>query len=135
MRGVFTYLNCWELLRESPKWSNVPSMTTTGRRKAKQSKTSSSVDPETPTSDARNVYLNINLDDEDEEVELARPPVRRSGKKEGKAELSSANFEMKQDFEEMNRHLQDIRDLGHRRFETMQERNAENKKICCASRI
>ncbi|XP_021985586.1 uncharacterized protein LOC110881719 [Helianthus annuus] len=25
--GVFTYLNCWELLRGSPKWSNVHSMT------------------------------------------------------------------------------------------------------------
>ncbi|KAJ0805906.1 hypothetical protein HanPI659440_Chr02g0083641 [Helianthus annuus] len=44
-------------------------------------------------------------------------------------ESSSANFEMKQDFEEMNQRLQDIRDLGHRRLETMKERNAKNKQF------
>ncbi|KAJ0837699.1 hypothetical protein HanRHA438_Chr16g0781011 [Helianthus annuus] len=36
---------------------------------------------------------------------------------------------MKQDFEEMNRRLQDIGDLGHTRLQTTEERNAENKKF------
>ncbi|KAJ0450548.1 hypothetical protein HanHA300_Chr15g0557541 [Helianthus annuus] len=108
-------------------------MTFSSRRKAKRSKTISSVDLEIPTFDARNVDLNnpinINKDDEDEEVELPRLPGRRSGKNGGRAESSSAGVGMKQDFEEMNRRLQDIRDLGHWRLETMQERKAENKKF------
>ena len=107
-------------------------MTSSGRRKSKRSKTSSSIDPDTPTSDARNVDLNIILDD-DEDLELERPPGRRSGKRGKKTETSSANFEIKENFEEMNRRLQDIRDIGHRRLETMQERNAE--KNCRATRI
>uniref|UniRef100_A0A251UXK3 Uncharacterized protein n=1 Tax=Helianthus annuus TaxID=4232 RepID=A0A251UXK3_HELAN len=65
-------------------------MTSSSRRRAKRSKTSSSVDPSTPTSDARN---------------------------------------LKDDFEEMNRRLQDIRDLGHQRYEIMKERMAETKKF------
>ncbi|MFS7941916.1 hypothetical protein Hanom_Chr06g00481931 [Helianthus anomalus] len=76
-------------------------MTSSSTRKAKRSKTSSSLDPKTSISDARNVDLNINVDDKDEEVDSVRLPDRRSGKR-GRAESSSAGFEMKQDFEEMN---------------------------------
>ncbi|MFS7968931.1 hypothetical protein Hanom_Chr09g00803241 [Helianthus anomalus] len=36
---------------------------------------------------------------------------------------------MKEDFEEMNRRLQDIQDLGHMRLEKLQERNVVNKKF------
>ncbi|MFS7906591.1 hypothetical protein Hanom_Chr01g00061071 [Helianthus anomalus] len=104
-------------------------MTSNGRRKTKWSKTSSSVDPNTPTSDARNVDLNINLED-DEDLELERPPGRRSEKKEEKAESSSANPDiMKEDFEEMNRRLQDIRDLGHRRLDYARKKRRKQKKI------
>ncbi|KAJ0440951.1 putative glutathione transferase [Helianthus annuus] len=53
----FPYYKCWDLLRKSPKWALVNPMTSSSRRRAKRSKTSSSVDPETPTSDARNVDL------------------------------------------------------------------------------
>ncbi|KAJ0789377.1 putative No apical meristem-associated domain-containing protein [Helianthus annuus] len=129
-KRCFMYLICWELLRGSPKWSNVPTMTSSSRRKSKRSKTSSSIDQDTPTSDARNVDLNIILDD-NEDLELERPPGRRSAKNKGKkVESSSSNPErFKQDIEEMNQHLQDIRDLGHRRLQTMEERNAENKKF------
>ncbi|XP_022031997.1 uncharacterized protein LOC110933061 [Helianthus annuus] len=130
-RVVFTYYRCWELLKNSPKWANVPTMTSSSRRKAKRSKTSSSVDPETPTSDARTVDLNVILDDDEEDEELSRPPGRREEKKPGKkpVESSSNNLELKGDFEEMNQRLQDIRDLGHKRWETMQERLIENKKF------
>ncbi|MFS7987817.1 hypothetical protein Hanom_Chr11g01027331 [Helianthus anomalus] len=105
-------------------------MTSSSRRKSKRSKTSSSVDPDTPTSDALNVDLNI-IFDGDEDLELERPPGRRSAKNKGKkTESSYSNPEiLKQDFEEMNRRLQDIRDLGHRRLQTMEERNVENKKF------
>ncbi|XP_035845836.1 uncharacterized protein LOC110943452 [Helianthus annuus] len=82
-KGIFTYLRCWEPLRGSPKWANVPTMTSSVRRKSKRSKTSSSVDPDTPTSDARNVDLNIIVDDE-ENLELERPSGRRSAKNKGK---------------------------------------------------
>ncbi|KAJ0524964.1 putative No apical meristem-associated domain-containing protein [Helianthus annuus] len=130
-RGVFTYYRCWELLTKSPKWASVPTMTSSSRRKAKQSKTSSSVDPGTPTSDARTVDLNVVVDDEKEVEELARTPGRRKDKRTGKkpVESSSDNLELKEDFKEINRHLQDIRDLGHKRWEIMKERVAENKKF------
>ncbi|XP_022031222.1 uncharacterized protein LOC110932175 [Helianthus annuus] len=100
MKGSFTYLRCWEILRGSPKWSNVPTMTSSGRH-------------------------------DDEDLELERPPGRRSDKNKGKKEFSSSSNPeiLKQDFEEMNRRLQDIRDLGHRRLQTMEERNSENKKF------
>ncbi|MFS7983739.1 hypothetical protein Hanom_Chr11g00978041 [Helianthus anomalus] len=42
---------------------------------------------------------------------------------------SSSDLELKEDFEEMNRRLQDIRDLGHQRLETMKERVDETKKF------
>ncbi|KAJ0527246.1 hypothetical protein HanRHA438_Chr09g0416301 [Helianthus annuus] len=104
-------------------------MTSSVRCKLKRSITSSSVDPDTPNSDARNVDLNIIVDDE-EDSELERPRGRRSAKNKGKTESSSSNQEiLKQDFEEMNRRLQDIRDIGHRRLQTINERNAENKKF------
>ncbi|KAJ0488301.1 hypothetical protein HanHA300_Chr12g0431411 [Helianthus annuus] len=71
-RWVFAYMKCWELLRGSPKWSNVSTMMSSGRRKAKRSKTFYSVDPETPFSVARKIDLNnpININEDDEEVEL-----------------------------------------------------------------
>ncbi|KAF5819299.1 hypothetical protein HanRHA438_Chr05g0209921 [Helianthus annuus] len=102
-------------------------MTSSSRRRAKRSKTSSSVDPSTPTSDARNVDLNEAVDEGIQE-ELARPAGRRKGA--GKKTLeSSSDLELKDDFEEMNRRLQDIRDLGHQRYEIMKERMAETKKF------
>ncbi|KAJ0454715.1 putative No apical meristem-associated domain-containing protein [Helianthus annuus] len=126
-KGPFTYYKCWELLRKSPKWAVVNPMTSSSRRRAKRSKTSSSVDPSTPTSDARNVDLNEAVDEGIQE-ELARPGGRRKGA--GKKTLeSSSDLELKDDFEEMNRRLQDIRDLGHQRYEIMKERMAETKKI------
>ncbi|XP_021985857.1 uncharacterized protein LOC110882065 [Helianthus annuus] len=130
-KGVFTYYKCWELLRKSPKWASIPTMTSSSRRKAKRSKMSSSVDPETPTSDARTVDLNVVVDDDEEVEELARSPGRRKDKRTGKkpVESSSDNLELNKDFEEMNRRLQDIRDLGRKRWETMKERVAENKKF------
>ncbi|KAJ0954144.1 putative No apical meristem-associated domain-containing protein [Helianthus annuus] len=79
-RGVFTYYRYWELLKNSPKWASVPTMTSSSRRKDKRSKTSSLIDPETPTSDARTVDLNVILDDDEEDEELFRPPGRRKGK-------------------------------------------------------
>ncbi|MFS7900150.1 putative No apical meristem-associated domain-containing protein [Helianthus anomalus] len=83
-KGVFTYYKCWDLLRKSPKWAGVPTMTSSSGRKAKRSKTSSSVDPETPTFDARNVDLNVVVDVDEEVEELARPPGRRKDKRSRK---------------------------------------------------
>ncbi|KAJ0580646.1 hypothetical protein HanRHA438_Chr04g0170141 [Helianthus annuus] len=104
-------------------------MTSSSRRRAKRSKTSSSVDPSTPTSDARNVDLNEAVDvDEGIQEELVRPTGRRKGTGKKTVE-SSSDLELKEDFEEMNRRLQDIRDLGHQRYEIMKERVAETKKI------
>ena len=102
-------------------------MTSSSRRRAKRSKTSSSVDPSTPTSDARNVDLNEAVDEGIQE-ELVRPIGRRKGTGEKTVE-SSSDLELKEDFEEMNRRLQDIRDLGHQRYEIMKERVAETKKF------
>ncbi|XP_022037396.1 uncharacterized protein LOC110940140 [Helianthus annuus] len=106
-------------------------MTFSSRRKARRSKMSSSVDPETPTSDGRDVDLNVVVDDDEEVEELARPAGRRKAKRTGKkpVESSSDNLELMEDFEKMNRRLQDIRDLGHKRWETMKERVTENKKF------
>ncbi|KAJ0901497.1 putative No apical meristem-associated domain-containing protein [Helianthus annuus] len=126
-KGPFTYYKCWELLRKSPKWAVVNPMTSSSRRRAKRSKTSSSVDPSTPTSDARNVDLNEAVDEGIQE-ELARPGGRRKGAGKKTVE-SSSDLELKDDFEEMNRRLQDIRDLGHQRYEIMKERVAETKKF------
>jgi hypothetical protein len=151
-RQPFPYLKIWEMLRKSPKWAKVPAMGSGGRRRirrgggsggggpSKRSKTSSSTrDPDTPSSDARYVSLgdHVNLVDEDEDEEeeeeqqhdMPRPPGRRSAKG-GKGESSSAaGGGLKDDFEEMNRRLQDIRDLGQRRLETMQQRVVENKRF------
>ncbi|KAM0009358.1 putative No apical meristem-associated domain-containing protein [Helianthus debilis subsp. tardiflorus] len=125
----FTYYKCWELLRKSTKWAVVNPMTSSSRRRAKRSKTSSSVDPSTPTSDARNVDLNEAVDvDEGIQEELVRPPGRRKGTGKKTVE-SSSDLELKDDFEEMNRRLQDIRDLGHQRYEIMKERVTETKKF------
>ncbi|KAJ0576079.1 putative No apical meristem-associated domain-containing protein [Helianthus annuus] len=121
-KGVFTYYKCWELLRKSPKWAGVPTVMSSSRRKAKRSKMSSSVDPETPTSDARNFDLNVVVDNDEEVEELTRPAGRRKNKRTGKKPVdSSSDLELKEDFEEMDRRLQDIRDLGHKRWETMKE--------------
>ncbi|KAJ0865427.1 hypothetical protein HanRHA438_Chr12g0540391 [Helianthus annuus] len=105
-------------------------MTSSSRRRAKRSETSFSVDPSTPTSDARNVDLNEVVDvDEELQEELTRPPCRRKDKRIGKKTVeSSSDLELKEDFEEMNRRLQDIRDLGHQHYEVMKERVAETKK-------
>ncbi|XP_022036781.1 uncharacterized protein LOC110939530 [Helianthus annuus] len=128
-KGVFTYYKCWDLLRKSPKWAGVPTMTSSSRSKAKRSKTSSSVDPETPTSDARNFDLSVVVDEDEEVEELARPPGRRKDKRTGKKPVeSSSNLELKEDFEEMNRRLQDI-ETSDTSWETMKERVAENKKF------
>ncbi|KAJ0734470.1 putative No apical meristem-associated domain-containing protein [Helianthus annuus] len=125
----FTYYKCWELLRKSPKWAVVNPMTSSSRRRAKRSKTSSSVDPSTPTSDARNVDLNEAVDvDEGIQEELIRPTGRRKGTGKKTVE-SSSDLELKEDFEEMNRHIQDIRDLGHQCYEIMKERVVETKKF------
>ncbi|KAJ0780528.1 putative No apical meristem-associated domain-containing protein [Helianthus annuus] len=86
-KGSFTYLRCRELLRRSPKWANVPTMTSSVRSKSKRSKTSSSVDSNTPTSDACNVNLNIIVDNE-EDLELERPSDRRSAKNKRKKKRS-----------------------------------------------
>ncbi|XP_021975343.1 uncharacterized protein LOC110870470 [Helianthus annuus] len=131
-KNDFPYYKCWELLRKSPKWASVVTMTSSSRCQAKRSKTSSFVDPETPTSDARNVNLNVVVDVEEQfEEELARPPgVKKDKRTKKKLVESSSDLELKEDFEEMNRrHLQDIRDLGHQRLETMKERVAETKKF------
>ncbi|KAJ0896011.1 putative No apical meristem-associated domain-containing protein [Helianthus annuus] len=127
----FPYYKCWDLLRKSPKWALVNPMTSSSRRRAKRSKTSSSLDPETPTSDARNVDLNEVVDvDEELQEELTRPAGRRKDKRTGKKTVeSSSDLELKEDFEEMNRRLQDIRDLGHQSYEIMKERVAETKKF------
>ncbi|KAJ0490986.1 putative glutathione transferase [Helianthus annuus] len=128
-KSPFTYYKCWELLRKSPKWALVNPMTTSSRRRAKRSKTSSSADPSTPTSDARNVDLNETLDvDEQFQDELARPTGRRKGTGKKTVE-SSSDLGLKDDFEEMNRRLQDIHDLGHKRWEIMKDRVVETKKF------
>ncbi|MFS8025694.1 putative No apical meristem-associated domain-containing protein [Helianthus anomalus] len=128
-KSPFTYYKCWELLRKSPKWALVNPMTSSSRRRAKRSKTSSSADPSTPTSDARNVDLNETLDvDEQIQEELAGPTGRRKGT-EKKTVESSSDLDLKDDFEEMNRRLQDIRDLGHKRWEIMKDRVVETKKF------
>ncbi|KAJ0530817.1 putative glutathione transferase [Helianthus annuus] len=124
MKCPFPYYKCWDLLRKSPKWALVGTMTSSSRRRAKRSKTSSSVDPETPISDARNVDLNEVVDvDEELEEEFTRPPGRRKDKRTRKKKTveSSSDLELKEDFEEMNRRFQDIRDLGHKRWEVMKE--------------
>ncbi|MFS7945142.1 putative glutathione transferase [Helianthus anomalus] len=128
-KSPFTYYKCWELLQKSPKWALVNPMTSSSRRRAKRSKTSSSADPSTPTSDARNVDLNETLDvDEQIQEELARPTGRRKGTGKKTVE-SSSDLDLKDDFEEMNRRLQDIRDLGHKRWEIMKDRVVETKKF------
>ncbi|XP_035829990.1 glutathione S-transferase T3-like [Helianthus annuus] len=96
----FTYYKCWELLRKSPKWAVVNPMTSSSRRRAKRSKTSSSVDPSTPTSDARNVDLNEAVD-EDIQEELVRPTGRRKGTGKKTVESSSdleLNVDLKLNF-------------------------------------
>ncbi|KAJ0702406.1 putative glutathione transferase [Helianthus annuus] len=81
----FTYYNCWDLLRKSPKWALVNPMTSSSRRRAKRSKKSSSIDPSTLTSDACNVDLNEVVDvDEELQEELTRPAGRRKDKRTGK---------------------------------------------------
>ncbi|KAJ0887974.1 hypothetical protein HanRHA438_Chr09g0396901 [Helianthus annuus] len=57
-------------------------------------------------------------------------PVEEKISEPGKKPVeSSSDLELKEDFEEMNRCLQDIRDLDHKCLETMKERVAENKKF------
>ncbi|KAF5772711.1 hypothetical protein HanXRQr2_Chr13g0580431 [Helianthus annuus] len=66
--------------------------------------------------------------DEGIQEELVRPTGRRKGTGKKTVE-SSSDLELKDDFKEMNRRLQDIRDLGHQRYEIMKERVAETKKF------
>ncbi|KAJ0771558.1 hypothetical protein HanPI659440_Chr07g0270481 [Helianthus annuus] len=89
MKCPFPYYKCWDLLRKSPKWALVGTMTSSSRRRAKRSKTSSFVDPETPTSDARNVNLNEVVDvDEELEEEFTDRPVEERVSEPGKKRWS-----------------------------------------------
>ncbi|XP_021988677.1 glutathione S-transferase T3-like [Helianthus annuus] len=90
-KGVFTYDKCWDLLRNNPKWAGVPTMTSSSRRKTKWSKTSSSVNPDTPISDACNVDLNVVVYDDEEVEELTQPTGRRKDKRTGKKPVESSS--------------------------------------------
>ncbi|KAM0042711.1 hypothetical protein Hdeb2414_s0010g00332971 [Helianthus debilis subsp. tardiflorus] len=114
-RENFPHLKVWKLLRNSSKWANVTttvgtSSTRSGNRRAtKKSKTSGLVQPETPTSEARNIDLHdVNLlflgeeGADKREADLPLPPDRRSGAKSRRPKSSSRGSDLSQAFSKMN---------------------------------
>ena len=89
--GNFPYVKCWRVLKDCTKWHTVrPTVGTSSSRAkntrpSKKSRTSDSVDPETPTSDARYVDLNSPEENpyfagEEGAEELPRPAGRRAAR-------------------------------------------------------
>ncbi|XP_022015367.1 glutathione S-transferase T3-like [Helianthus annuus] len=122
--GHFPYMKCWQILRHSPKWAVVttPSGRSGNTRPSKRSKTNESGEPETPTSDARNIGLNEDIPDDEPVEELPRPPGRKSRAKKPESSSMSMGTNMSHAFSEINKRLQDIHELGNKRLE-------ENEKV------
>ncbi|XP_021986997.1 uncharacterized protein LOC110883587 [Helianthus annuus] len=122
--GHFPYMKCWQILRHSPKWAIVttPSGRSGNTRPSKRSKTNESGEPETPTSDARNIGLNEDIPDDEPVEELPRPPGRKSRAKKPESSSMSMGTDMSHAFSEINKRLQDIHELGNKRLE-------ENEKV------
>ncbi|KAF5801844.1 putative No apical meristem-associated domain-containing protein [Helianthus annuus] len=122
--GHFPYMKCWQILRHSPKWAVVttPSGRSGNTRPSKRSKTNESGEPETPTSDARNIGLDEDIPDDEPVEELPRPPGRKSRAKKPESSSMSMGTDMSHAFSEINKRLQDIHELGNKRLE-------ENEKV------
>ncbi|XP_022035265.1 glutathione S-transferase T3-like [Helianthus annuus] len=122
--GHFPYMKCWQILGHSPKWAVVstPSGRSGNTRPSKRSKTNESGEPETPTSDARNIGLNEEIPDDEPVEELPRPPGRKSRAKKPESSSMSMGTDMSHAFSEINKRLQDIHELGNKRLE-------ENEKV------
>ncbi|MFS7990922.1 putative No apical meristem-associated domain-containing protein [Helianthus anomalus] len=121
--GHFPYMKCWQILRHSPKWAVVstPSGHSGNTRPSKRSKTNESGEPETPTSDARNIGLNEDIPDDEPVEELPRPPGRKSRAKKPESSSMSMGTDMSNAFSEINKRLQDILELGNKRLEENRE--------------
>ncbi|XP_022032816.1 uncharacterized protein LOC110933925 [Helianthus annuus] len=121
--GHFPYMKCWQILRHSPKWAVVttPSGRSGNTRPSKRSKTNESGEPETPTSDARNIGLNEDIPDDEPAEELPRPPGRKSRAKKPESSSMSMGTDMSNAFSEINKRLQDIHELGNKRLEENRE--------------
>ena len=121
--GHFPYMRCWQILRHSPKWAIVstPSGRSGNTRPSKRSKTNESGEPETPTSDARNIGLNEDIPDDEPVEELPRPPGRKSRAKKPESSSMSMGTDMSNAFSEINKRLQDIHELGTKRMEENRE--------------
>ncbi|XP_035845714.1 uncharacterized protein LOC110942564 [Helianthus annuus] len=121
--GHFPYMKCWQILRHSPKWAVVstPSGRSGNTRPSKRSKTNESGEPETPTSDARNIGLNEDIPDDEPVEELPRPPGRKSRAKKPESSSMSMGTDMSNAFSEINKRLQDIHELGNKRLEENRE--------------
>ncbi|KAJ0448338.1 putative No apical meristem-associated domain-containing protein [Helianthus annuus] len=121
--GHFPYMKCWQILRHSPKWAVVstPSGRSGNTRPSKRSKTKESGEPETPTSDARNIGLNEDIPDDEPVEELPRPPGRKSRAKKPESSSMSMGTDMSNAFSEINKRLQDIHELGNKRLEENRE--------------
>ncbi|XP_021992977.2 uncharacterized protein LOC110889725 [Helianthus annuus] len=117
-------MKCWQILRHSPKWAVVstPSGRSGNTRPSKRSKTNESGEPETPTSDARNIGLNEEIPDDEPVEELPRPPGRKSRAKKPESSSMSMGTDMSHAFSEINKRLQDIHEHGNKRLE-------ENEKV------
>ncbi|KAM0018177.1 putative glutathione transferase [Helianthus debilis subsp. tardiflorus] len=121
--GHFPYMKCWQILRHSPKWAVVstPSGRSGNTRPSKRSKTNESGEPETPTSDARNIGLSEDIPDDEPVEELPRPPGRKSRAKKPESSSMSMGTDMSNAFSEINKRLQDIHELGNKRLEENRE--------------
>ncbi|XP_035841363.1 uncharacterized protein LOC110916467 [Helianthus annuus] len=90
-------------------------------RPSKRSKTNESGEPETPTSDARNIGLNEEIPDDEPVEELPRPPGRKSRARKPESSSMSMRTDMSNAFSEINKRLQDIHELGNKRLEENRE--------------
>jgi hypothetical protein len=82
IRGSFLYMNCWEILRGHSKWEENPGSDKRSTRAPKKSKTSTTIDLESQSSDGRNFDLNLSEEESDNDLhhELPRPPAGGSTK-------------------------------------------------------
>ncbi|KAK1425546.1 hypothetical protein QVD17_20900 [Tagetes erecta] len=119
--GAWLYAEAWLKMRNHANWCPVSAAASSETpRPSKRSKTDDSVDPETPTSDARNIDLNDDSQPDYEDVfEIPRPAGRRKSK--GKAQVGTSagvdGVDMSAHFSEMNIQLRELNQLGMRRLE------------------
>ena len=82
---AFTHENAWNILKKCPKWCTVEPMPSFSSRPTKRSKTSSTNNPPTPSSDA---HVGVNLNDEDDDIQIEEPQ-RPVGRNKGKRPSTS----------------------------------------------